>query len=75
MNPRANRSSPIAKVQKCCLFRQKNMTFLDKKLFVYVPDFFGELRTFNPALREFRELEPEVRNGVWDSGIRTFFRT
>ena len=30
-------------------------------------------RTLSPALQGFRRLEPEVWNGVWDSGIPDFF--
>ena len=37
--------------------------------FIYIPDFSREFRTLNPALQDFRMVEPEIRNGVWDSGI------
>ena len=66
----------LQSVQEICLF-DKNKTFLDKKsgnpeFFIYIPDFFREIRTLRPTFPESRMLEPEVRNGVWDSGIPDF---
>ena len=59
----------------------QNVMFLDKKhdvfgqkvrnsgLFMCTPDYFREIRTLHPAVRGFRRLESEVRNGSWDPDL------
>ena len=85
----SNSRNPSTKSTRSLPFVTKQCRLWTKKsgnpdFCIFIPDFFREGRGahsvfqiskkyFNSSELEFRMLEPEVRNGVWDSGIPDFF--